>query len=177
MAILVVYSYFISINQSDQFYPWLHQLLATLIAADLAFTFGLYIYLKQVSDRKKRIKKLLETYLDYLLAQLEIDTNYHKVSMYSVNSHILNEVILSGDFNKIAPRLIYLQALIETYQMLGNTTVNRTHRNNELVKPWEKHNIDTTATVLIQETKRCKKLLNGDAVLKNGVEYVEIKTE
>ena len=174
ITISIVYSYYIFLFQGDQFYPWIHQFLATLVAAALAFTLGLAVYMKQVADRKKRIKNLLETYLQYLLNQVKPQTNLDNVSMYSVNAHILNEVIASGDFNKIAPRLIYLQALIETYQLLGNATVSKIHKTNNKVKPWEQDHIHRTANVLIKETERCIKLLKGQAILENGIKYIEL---
>ena len=52
---------------SNELGSWFFQLMATLIAATLAGSIGLYLYSRQLRERRQHFHTLLVTYLDYLM--------------------------------------------------------------------------------------------------------------
>lgn len=151
---------------------WLQQLLSTLLAAALALIFALYVYLQQVRDEKKRVRDLLRLYLDYLADQVRPEPDPEKVTIKQVNTTLLDEVISSGHVQDVAPRLIILQAFIDRYQKFSDESISLINQNNGSVPGWMKLNIDNSAQIIREEVERCTQIMDGDAYVSSGIQFV-----
>lgn len=147
---------------------WVQQLLSTLFAASLALLFALYVYLKQVEDDKSRVRKLLRSYLKYLSSQVKTAPEKDRVSISQVNTNLIDQIILSGHVQDVAPRLIILQAFIDQYVKFGDASIMLVHENNGIVPAWMKLNIDSNAKIILKEVERCEQIMDGEAIVNEG---------
>ena len=73
---------------SKELVSWFFQLAATLIAATLAGSIGLYLYSRQLTERRQHFHTLLDMYLDYLMENTPTEPTVGRINMSFVNQYL-----------------------------------------------------------------------------------------
>lgn len=159
----VGYTVAVGVWYEPQLFTWLHQLVATLVTAIVAFATAVLIYYRQVRDRDRNIRAMLDSYLDYLIEVVKPSDDPGIVTYKRISTTVIPEVITSGILKDIVPNLIRLQSMLETYKLFAYESMIRSHLSGSEVHPREKSNIDSAATGVLDEALRCKTLLAKQA--------------
>lgn len=123
---------------------WIQRLLATLFATASAFLFALYIYLRRIKDERRRIRKFLESYLNYIFTELDFISEPNTAIIKHLNPDIIDDIIISGHVENISLLLVKVQSQIRLYQQFREEAISYLNNpsNDGELHPKMKINLD-----------------------------------